>query len=90
LDGQGETVDLSKRPSSAQTEQLVRHTVTVSTWPVVEYFLEQPVPDGWKRHPLLRNHRTAVFSNGVCTLPGTHYTLRLSRGLGLESVKEGQ
>ena len=88
-DGSGLAIDLGHYPTPEATEQLARHTVSVSHRGVVHYFLERPVPKGWHDHPLLRDHREAVFMNGICDLEGTSYTLRLSRELGLEIVKEG-
>jgi CRISPR-associated endonuclease/helicase Cas3 len=86
--GSGSIVDLSQPPSSELTEQLARYTVTVTNWSVVEYFQAQPVPKGWRDHPLLSNHRAAVFSHGACALAGAPYTLRLCRERGLEIEKE--
>ena len=87
-DGSGPQIDLAEHPASDITEQLARHTVNVSNWPVVRYFLDRPVPDGWRDHPLLRNHRAVVFTDGASALEGAPYTLRLSRTCGLEIIKE--
>ena len=74
----------------ALTQQLARYTLTVTHQPVVRYFLDQEVPTGWCDHPLLHNHRAAIFTNGLCILAGTPYTLLLSRERGLEVHKEVQ
>jgi len=87
-DGGGPVVDLARKPEPDLTEQLARYTLKVTHQPVVQHFLAQPIPVGWRDHPLLRNHRAAVFTDGVCPLAGTLYTLRLSRKLGLEIEKE--
>ena len=57
---------------------------------IVNHFLALPVPDGWRKHPLLRNYRLAVFTNNICSLADSPYTLWLSRELGLEIQKEVQ
>jgi len=87
-DGSGPVVDLAQQPAPELTEQLARYTVTVTNWPVVEHFVAQPVPEGWRDHPLLHNHRAIIFTHEVCALAGAPYTLRLSRERGLEIEKE--
>ena len=87
-DGNGPLVDLTESPSPDLTKELSRYTITVTHRSVVDYFLDQPVPTGWREHPLLHNHRVAIFTDGVCILTGTPYLLRLSRELGLEITKE--
>ncbi|MCZ7575409.1 MAG: CRISPR-associated helicase Cas3' [Ardenticatenaceae bacterium] len=81
-------VDVAQPPNDALTEQLARCVVTVGRADVVRYFLSQSVPVGWKEHPMLRNHRLAVFTTGVCRLAEGYPTLRLSRALGLEIRRE--
>lgn len=83
-DGSGPCVDLEQPPDPDLTRELASHTLTVTHYQVVGHFLTQPVPPGWKKHPLLRNHRPAIFDHRVCRLEGTPYTLRLTRELGLE------
>lgn len=88
-DGRGWPVDLSREPDATLTCHLARATVSVSHHAVVQHFLAQEVPEAWRKHPLLSDHRVARFVNGICTLPGTPYRLRLSRELGLE-VEEAE
>ena len=87
-DGGGLVVDLAQQPAPDLTEQLARYTITVTTWPIVEHFLAQPVPEGWREHPLLHNHRSVIFTAGACALVGTPYTLWLGHEQGLEVKKE--
>jgi CRISPR-associated endonuclease/helicase Cas3 len=87
-DGSGQAVRLDEKPDVELTGHLARHTVSVSHRGVFDYFMGQKPPSGWSEHPLLRDHRVAKFANGVYPLPGTKYTLRLSRELGLEILKE--
>ena len=88
--GGGHAIDLKQPPSPELTKDLSRYTITVTHRLVVGYFLAQDVPEGWREHPLLHNHRVAVFADGVCTLTGTLYILRLNRELGLEIEKEAK
>jgi len=87
-DGSGRTVDLSQEPDTTLTYHLARCTLSVTHYPVVQHFLAQDVPAGWGDHPLLRDHRVALFDQGVCLLPGTPHRLRLSREFGLEIERE--
>jgi CRISPR-associated endonuclease/helicase Cas3 len=88
-DGSGPAVDPEEPPDSELTRQLAMHTVLVTHRPVFNYLRAQAVPVGWRDHPLLRNHRAGVFTDGRFALPGTDYALRLTRDLGLEVSKEG-
>lgn len=83
-DGGPPYVDLKQPPDVELTRQLAYHAVTVRHYPVVEYFLAQPVPAGWKDHPLLHSHRPAIFDGETCDLEGIPYTLQLTRQFGLE------
>lgn len=87
----GEVVDLTGPPSAALTRELARRTVQVTHGGVVACLLEQPAPQAWRRHSLLRHDRLAVFTAGACRIVGSRaaYTLRLSRDLGLTIEKEG-
>jgi CRISPR-associated endonuclease/helicase Cas3 len=87
-DGSGPDMDLEEPPHSEVTRQLAMHTLSISHRPVFDYLRAQPVPKGWEHHPLLRNHRPAVFTDGLCVLGDSGYTLRLTRELGLEIERE--
>jgi CRISPR-associated endonuclease/helicase Cas3 len=87
-DGSGPPVELSVEPDPALTEEIARHTIDVRHGAVMPRLAAQPGPSGWQDHPLLRDHRTVVFTNGVFTLAGTAYVLRLDREFGLQIVKE--
>lgn len=86
-DGTGQTVRLDSKPDNQLTGHLAQHTVTLTHRGVFNYYSAQEAPTGWREHPLLRDHRVAVFNQGVCELPNTPYTLRLSQGLGLEIIR---
>ena len=87
-DGSGPAVELDEPPDAELTRQLAMHTVTVTHRPVFDCLSAQPVPRGWKDHPLLRNHRVGVFTDGLCVLGDCGYTLRLTREFGLEIERE--
>jgi CRISPR-associated endonuclease/helicase Cas3 len=87
-DGSGPTVDLDQEPGVDLTARIARHTIDVRHGAVFHRLVDQPVPRGWRDHPLLEDHRAVVFNGGVCPLPGTPYALRLSREFGLEIEKE--
>ena len=87
-DGSGPVVDPNKEPDVELTEKLARYTLNVSHGAVVQQFLEHPVPGGWRKHPLLNDHRVVIFKSGLCPIQGTFYTLRLSTEFGLEIEKE--
>jgi len=86
-DGSGQTVDLGRKPDDALTQALVRATVAVSHWGIVNYYQTQEVPTGWREHPLLSHYHIAVFESGLCPLEESDYTLRLTKQLGLEILK---
>lgn len=87
-DGSGPAVDLAQTPAPELAKRLAWYALHVTHRPVVQYLLAQQVPPGWRNHPLLHNHRAVIFTNGLCPLAGTPYTLRLSRERGLEIERE--
>lgn len=86
-DGSGQTIKLDVKPDNLLTGHLAQHTITLAHRGLFKYYSAQEAPDGWREHSLLHDHRVAVFSQGICELPGTSYTLRLTRELGLEVLK---
>jgi CRISPR-associated endonuclease/helicase Cas3 len=82
LDSAGKNpTSLDAPPGMEQTEQLLRAAVSSSHWRVVKQFLSADPPTAWRRNPLLRFHRLAVFTAGVCEQPG--FRLALDPDLGL-------
>jgi hypothetical protein len=81
-------VDLTEEPDPNLTEKIAQYTLNVSHGAVVQQFLEHAVPEGWREHPLLNDHRAVIFTQGLCPLQGTPYALRLSTEFGLEIEKE--
>jgi hypothetical protein len=85
----------------AMIRDLARHAVNVRhPDPNVEQSLLTDLSDPevkrilarWKRIAALRYQRVAIFENGICSLPGTGYIMRLNKEdkLGLQIYKEVQ
>ncbi|NLE75775.1 MAG: CRISPR-associated helicase Cas3' [Chloroflexi bacterium] len=89
-DGSGVVADPGQKPDTELTYHLARSTVEVTRHEVVQYYLSQPTPAGWQKHPLLHNHHVAVFTGGICVPEGARFRLRLSREVGLEIDKEAR
>jgi CRISPR-associated endonuclease/helicase Cas3 len=93
-DGAGRTYDPTAMPDSGLIRELARHSVTISRPDIEKYLLEPTEPEivgileHWKEIAALRYHRAAIFEDGLCKLPGSPYTLRLTRIYGLEILKE--
>jgi len=88
LDPNGEeTIDLGKRPTQQQATGLARRVVSVSHYALVNYFLNQDPPGGWRRHSMLRYYRAAIFTEGRCD--AGDYWLILDPRLGLCIEKKG-
>jgi CRISPR-associated endonuclease/helicase Cas3 len=78
----GGLVDAALAPDDEVTAALARHTVSVSNRVPFAHFIAQEPPQVWQDHPLLRDHRLAVFRDGRCPITGGR-VLRLDRELGL-------
>jgi CRISPR-associated endonuclease/helicase Cas3 len=87
-DGSGPVVNLEQEPGASLTREMALATATVSHPAAVRHFRNEPVPSGWKDHPLLHDHRPAIFTDGVCRLSESGRILRLDRELGLEISRE--
>ncbi len=68
--------------------QFLELSVTIQHRPVRSALAQQLPPANWRKSPLLRHHRLAVFSSGIFDVSGTSYALRLTRQLGLEVIKK--
>jgi CRISPR-associated endonuclease/helicase Cas3 len=86
--GAGQPINLDQKPDTWLTGVLARCTVSVSHRAVFDHFTALEAPLGWREHPLLRDHRAVVFADGLCPLPDSRYTLRLSCEMGLEILKD--
>jgi CRISPR-associated endonuclease/helicase Cas3 len=81
-------VDLSRKPSLAQTQNLLRASVSLSHGAFVGHFATQTGPIGWHSSPLLRHHKVAVLdAERRLTIPG--WVLTLDRELGVVVQRQG-
>lgn len=87
-DGTGQVVDLGVAPDRETVYHLSRHTVNVSAHEAYEALSAQQPPAAWRDHPLLRNCRVAVFTDGVCHLEDSRCILKLDPRYGLSIDKE--
>jgi CRISPR-associated endonuclease/helicase Cas3 len=85
----GPEIDLDQAPDATITQALVQASLSVSRRGIVSYYRTQEAPAGWQKHPLLKRYYVAIFEDGVCPLPGSDYSLRVTRELGLEVLKPG-
>jgi CRISPR-associated endonuclease/helicase Cas3 len=87
--------DPSKEISSTMIRELLRCSINVRFYdPAVEQCLLtdlgnaqiKKILERWKRIAALRYHRVAIFEDGICSLPGTGYTMSLKKEsqLGLQ------
>ncbi len=87
-DGTIGPVDLNASPDDRLTRLLVQASLSVQHYAVVKHFAAQRPPAAWEDHPLLHRYRPVIFENGLYAVPGTKYTLRLDRELGLVIQKD--
>lgn len=89
LDG-SEPIRLDHRPDP---RRLLLYVVSIAHRGVFRALSESPeysLPEAWAGEAALKHHRKAIFENGLCWVPGTGFTLRLSREYGLEILKEDE
>lgn len=94
VDGQpclpdGRSVNPSRKPDLELTGALLRRSLSISDRRVVHRLLEEPVPGGWQRSPLLQNHRLVELSRHGGKRIGK-YTIRLDPELGLIITEEDE
>ena len=77
----GQPVALDEQPGRQLAAELARRVVNVSSYPVVQHFLDQDPPSGWQKHSMLRYYRAAIFGEGRCD--AGDYWLILDPHLGL-------
>ncbi len=96
--GEGLEVGISLLPGPDIIRGLLERTVVVRHPRIKRHLLAEPssavarsILDQWRKVPALRYHRVCVFGrDGICRLGGIPYTLRLTRGLGLEILPEAK
>lgn len=91
IDNDQSAIDLGQTPDKDEINEILRHTVHVQNWDVLDYYFKQTVPKPWKEIAALKYHHVAIFDDqGHCRLGDTPITLQLSRESGLEIIKEAQ
>lgn len=78
----GTVIDLGVVPSEELVPRLLERSVSLASRRVVYALLEQPVPAGWERRPLLRNHRVVVLPRAGPAQIG-RASVSLDRDLGV-------
>jgi CRISPR-associated endonuclease/helicase Cas3 len=81
-------IALDEPPTWSLTAKLAERVVTISNYLVVKHFLGQEPPPGWQKHPMLRYHRAAIFTQGRIDLNDFWLILDPQLGIMIES-KEG-
>jgi len=84
----GQPISLEERPNRELAAELARRIVTVSTYPVFKHFIDQEPPPGWLKHPLLRYHRAAIFTEGRIDLGDSWLILDPELGLMVEKKED--
>jgi len=77
-------ISLEERPDRELAAELARRIVTVSIYPVFKHFIDQDPPPGWRKHPLLRYYRAAIFTEGRIDLGDSWLILDPELGLMTE------
>jgi CRISPR-associated endonuclease/helicase Cas3 len=71
LDPEGEhSVDPAERPTDDQAERIVRRSVRLEGWWAYQALKDRPIPEGWRRHPLLRHLRCLELDDGGTAVVG--------------------
>ena len=81
-------VDVRHKPGIELAQALLRRSVPVATRGLVQAIYDLEVPAGWRRSPLLRNHRMLLFDGENRCIVRT-WTLRLNPDTGLEIERSG-
>lgn len=87
-DGSGTAINLEQSPHGDLTEELIKRSVSLHHQPVVRYFQNREAPKSWKKIAALKYHHPVVFENGEYRLEGSSYSIKISRQVGIEIVKE--
>jgi len=94
-DSSGAEYDPAVQLSDELARELARRSATIRRPDIEKSLLAEPsspatqaILKQWRKVALLRYHRVAVFTDGVCRLEGAPYVLRLTRKFGLQIAKE--
>lgn len=88
--GLGAPINFKKRPNIKEAKELLKLAVNVQRRDVVKYFINNVrTSSDWRKSAAVRYHYPVVFDqNGEYHPEGADFTLKLSRELGLEVIKE--
>ncbi len=91
-DGDGAPLELTKRPDLTLARKLLRRAVSVQRRDVVNYILSHDSRTSeWKKSAAVRDHFPILFdANGEHRPEGADFTLKLSRELGLQVIKNSK
>jgi len=90
--GGGAPLDISKRPDVTLARELLRRAVSVQRRDVVNYIVSHDSrASEWKKSAAVRDHFPILFdANGEYHPEGADFTLKLSRELGLQVIKNSK
>lgn len=91
-DGSGAPLDLAKRPNLTLARELLRRAVSVQRKDVVHYIVTHDTrASEWKKSAAVRDHFPILFDAcGEYHPEGADFTLKLSRELGLQVLKNSK
>ena len=76
-----------REPSRDEETVLLQHKLTIRHRGVMRALEDLPEHKPWANRPLLKHARPLVYEDGRCQLPGSSYTLLLTRDYGLEIIQ---
>lgn len=80
-------IDPDAEPDNALAHRLYRRQVRLSRKDLVKALLNAPLPQAFELHPLLRNLRPLVFTNGVADFERLRVRLDPELGITYETMK---
>lgn len=83
----GVVIEPEKMPPMPLVHGLLDHSISISRRGLTHELMRLPVPEGWRRSPLLCRHRLILFDGDVARVGG--WTLRLHPEVGLEAEYGG-
>jgi CRISPR-associated endonuclease/helicase Cas3 len=88
LDASGrEAFDEADEPDLGRIRRLLDNEVTINNRGCVAFYAGRPVPTGWRKHGLLRNHRIVRLDAFGASL-STEYRLRFDRDIGVQFTRD--
>jgi len=84
----GQPISLNEQPDQKLTSELAQRVITISNYPVFKHFIGQEPPPGWRKHPLLRYYRAAIFTEGRIDLGDSWLILDPELGVLIEKKED--